>query len=155
MKNKLIWLIFLLALLVRFIGIQSLPPALNRDEAAIGYNAYSILKTARDEHGQFLPLAFKSIGDYKMPLYIYATTIPVKIIGLNNFSIRFWSALAGSISTLALYFIVINLTKKRNLATIAAALLALNPWAIFYSRIGFEANLSLAFFLSGFALLLY
>ncbi|MFH2062149.1 MAG: hypothetical protein ABIJ43_04120, partial [Candidatus Beckwithbacteria bacterium] len=38
---------------------------------------------------------------------------------------------------------------------IAAALLALNPWAIFYSRIGFEANLSLAFFLSGFALLLY
>ncbi len=133
--------IILLAILVRFIGLSSLPPALNRDEAALGYNAYSILKTAKDEHGQFLPLSFKSIGDYKMPLYIYATVIPVKLFGLNDFSIRFWSAFAGVISVIMIYLI----TKK----PLAALLMALNPWAVFYSRIAFEANLALALFLVG------
>lgn len=138
--------IILLAVLVRFVGLSVLPPALNRDEAALGYNAYSILKTAKDEHGQFLPLSFKSIGDYKMPLYIYATIIPVKLFSLNDFSIRFWSALAGVICVIAIYLI----TKK----PLAALLMALNPWAVFYSRIAFEANLALALFLTGFWLII-
>lgn len=133
--------IILLAILVRFVGLSALPPALNRDEAALGYNAYSILKTGKDEHGQKFPLAFKSIGDYKMPLYIYAAVLPVKLFGLNDFSIRFWSAFAGVISVIMIYLI----TKK----PLAALLMALNPWAVFYSRIAYEANLALALFLVG------
>ncbi|MCX6816750.1 MAG: hypothetical protein NTZ93_02715 [Candidatus Beckwithbacteria bacterium] len=135
-----------MAALIRFAGLDSLPPALNRDEAAIGYNAYSILKTGKDEHGVSWPLAFKSIGDYKMPLYIYATVLPVKLFGLNDFSIRFWSALSGVISVIAIYFISKNIW--------ASFFLALNPWAVFYSRIAFEANLALALFLVGLWLLL-
>lgn len=154
MKHRFLLIIIFLAIAVRFIGLSQLPPALNRDEAAIGWNAYSILKTARDEHGQFLPLAFKSIGDYKMPLYIYATIIPVAIFGLNDFSIRFWSAIAGVISVIAIYFLTQKLVKKRPVSLLAAALFTFNPWAVFYSRIGFEANLSLAFFLTGLYLLL-
>lgn len=138
--------IILLAILVRFVGLSALPPALNRDEAALGYNAYSILKTGKDEHGQKFPLAFKSIGDYKMPLYIYAAVLPVKLFGLNDFSIRFWSAFAGVISVIMIYLI----TKK----PLAALLMALNPWAVFYSRIAYEANLALALFLVGLWLLL-
>ena len=153
--NKKLILIIVLAFLVRFIGLSSLPPALNRDEAAIGWNAYSILKTARDEHGQTMPLAFKSIGDYKMPLYIYATSLPVKFFGLNDFSIRFWSILAGIASVIAVYFLSKKLYPSNHTFALSAAfLMALNPWAVFYSRIGFEANLALAFFLSGFALVL-
>ncbi|MBU3935816.1 phospholipid carrier-dependent glycosyltransferase [Patescibacteria group bacterium] len=144
--RRSILIIIVLAAIIRFIGLSSLPPALNRDEAALGYNAYSILKTAKDEHGQFLPLSFKSIGDYKMPLYIYATIIPVKLFGLNDFSIRFWSALAGVVSVIMIYLI----TKK----PLVAFLMALNPWAVFYSRIAFEANLALALFLVGLWLLL-
>ena len=106
--KKILFSIVVLSFITRFFNLGSLPPALNRDEAALGYNAYSILKTAKDEHGQFLPLSFKSIGDYKMPLYIYATVIPVKLFGLNDFSIRFWSALAGVISVVMIYLI----TKK-------------------------------------------
>lgn len=139
--------IILLAILVRFIGLSVLPPALNRDEAAIGYNTYSILKTGKDEHGISWPLNFKSIGDYKMPFYIYATTIPVKLFGLNDFSIRFWSAIAGVISVMMIYLI----TKKNYFAAI---LMALNPWAVFYSRIAFEANLALALFLLGYWLVI-
>ncbi len=153
-KNKLLIIIFILAALVRFIGLNHLPPALNRDEATLGYNAYSILKTGRDEHGQFLPLTFKSIGDYKMPLYIYATIIPVKLFGLNDFSIRFWSALSGVISVIAVYFISKLLFTNYLLPITASFLLALNPWAVFYSRIAYEANLALMLFLLGLWLLL-
>jgi len=153
MKHKWLIIIAILAALIRFISLSDLPPALNRDEAAIGYNAYSILTTARDEHGQYLPLSFKSIGDYKMPLYIYATVIPVKLFGLNDFSIRFWSALAGVVSVIAVYYLTKELIKKPQAALLASALMALNPWAIFYSRIGFEANLALAFFLVGLCLI--
>lgn len=131
---------------MRFIGLGNLPSALNRDEAAIGYNAYSLLATGKDEHGQSWPLNFKSIGDYKMPGYIYATVLPVKIFGLNDFSIRFWSAAAGVISIAAIYLITKN--------SVAALLMAFNPWAIFYSRIAFEANLALALFLVGLWLIL-
>lgn len=131
---------------MRFAGLGSLPAALNRDEAAIGYNAYSLLKTGKDEHGVSWPLNFQSIGDYKMPGYIYATILPVKLFGLNDFSIRFWSAAAGVVSVMMIYLITRSL--------LAAGLMAFNPWAIFYSRIAFEANLALALFLAGLWLVL-
>lgn len=133
---------------MRFGGLANLPEVLNRDEAAIGYNAYSLLKTGKDEHGETYPLAFKSIGDYKMPGYIYATMLPVKLLGLNEWSIRFWSAFGGVLAVWALYGIGKKLTNER-VGIIAAFLMALNPWAVFYSRVGFEANLALALFLLG------
>jgi 4-amino-4-deoxy-L-arabinose transferase-like glycosyltransferase len=157
LQKQLFILIIAISFFVRFIGLSQVPPALNRDEAAIGYNAYSILKTGRDEHGQFFPLTFKSIGDYKMPLYIYATVFPVAFFGLNEFSIRFWSAFAGGASVIIIYYLVqLLLTETRfkpatigRVSLAAAFFLALNPWAVFYSRVAFEANLSLALFLTG------
>ena len=131
---------------MRFVGLGSLPAAINRDEAAIGYNAYSLLQTGKDEHDQSWHLNFKSIGDYKMPGYIYATILPIKLFGLNDFSIRFLSAMAGVVSVAAIYLITRS--------PIAAGLMAFNPWAIFYSRIAFEANLALALFLMGLWLVL-
>ena len=144
--RRIILVIIIAAALVRFAGLDKLPSALNRDEAAIGWNAYSLLQTGKDEHGAAWPLNFKSIGDYKMPGYIYATILPVKLFGLNDFSIRFWSALSGVAAVAAVYLITNSL--------VAATLMSFNPWAIFYSRIGFEANLALSLFLVGLWLLL-
>lgn len=143
--KKILFGVLALSFIVRFSGLSVLPPALNRDEAAIGYNAYSLLKTGKDEHAKIFPLNFQSIGDYKMPLYIYATILPVKVFGLNEFSIRFWSAAAGVVSVVALYFMTKNIY--------AALFMALNPWSVFYSRIAYEANLALALFLVGLALI--
>ena len=62
-KEKLILIITILAaFFIRFYN-YNYPPLL-WDEAALGYNAYSILKTGRDEYGQYFPLIFKSFGDY-------------------------------------------------------------------------------------------
>ncbi len=50
MKKKLILLtILLIAFFLRFWRLDTYP-ALNADEAAIGYNAYSLIQTGMDEH---------------------------------------------------------------------------------------------------------
>ena len=65
-KNKFtLILILVIAVLLRFWQINTLP-SLNPDEAALGYNAYSLLKTGKDEHGISWPLHFKSFSDYKV-----------------------------------------------------------------------------------------
>src|SRR3989344_1223720 len=92
-SRYVLFLIILLAFFLRIYKLGSVPPSLYWDEASLGYNAYSILKTARDEHGKFLPLTnFAAFGDYKPPGYIYAAVPSIAIFGLNEFAIRFPSA---------------------------------------------------------------
>src|SRR3989338_5818120 len=104
-KYILIVIIFIAAVL-RFYKLGSVPPSLYWDEASLGYNAYSILKTARDEYGKFMPLTnFAAFGDYKPPGYIYATVPSIAIFGLNEFAIRFPSAFFGVLTVLLTYFL--------------------------------------------------
>ena len=104
-KNIILFLIFLLAFFLRVYKINSIPGFLNRDEASIGYNAYSILKTAKDEHNKILPLFFESFGDWKMPVYIYLTVPFVWLFGLEIYSVRLLSAIAGTLTFLVVYFL--------------------------------------------------
>src|SRR3989344_4929450 len=94
--------IFILSFLLRFYKLGQIPFGFSQDESAIGYNAYSILQTGKDEYGKFLPVYFKSFGDYKLPVYFYLTALSVKIFNLNEFSVRFSSALLGSVSVVIL-----------------------------------------------------
>ena len=98
-------LITLLAGILRFGHLGSMPPSPNWDEVSHGYNAYSILQTGQDEWGRSFPTIFKAFGDFKLPLYIYLTTLPVAIFGLNVFSIRFISALAGVLAIPGIYLL--------------------------------------------------
>lgn len=134
--------------------VTNVPPSVNWDEASLGYNAYSILKTGKDEWGRVMPVTFEAFGDYKLPGYIYTLVPFVSVLGLNEFSVRLPSIIFGSISTVFLYLVVFELTKKKNWAYLSAFLLAISPWHFFLSRIALEANLALSFFLIGFYLLL-
>ena len=79
-KHKIFLIIVLtIAFLIRFINLNS-TPALNPDEAALGYNAYSLIETGKDEHGTSWPLHFKSFGDFKPGGYVYLAIPFVKIL---------------------------------------------------------------------------
>jgi len=85
--------VLILAAVLRFYHLGFNPPSPYWEEAALGYDAYSILKTGKDFHGHSWPLiAFESFGDYKPSLYFYATVPSVAIFGLNTFAVRFPSA---------------------------------------------------------------
>jgi len=152
--KKLLPLFFitLLAAILRFFLLDKLPISPNWDEVSHGYNAYSILKTGADEWGKQFPLIFRAFGDYKLPLYIYLTTIPVWIFGLSVFSIRFISALAGTLAIPGIYLLTKELfpEKKYNLSLLSAFLLAVSPWHFFISRPALEANLALTLIIFGF-----
>lgn len=146
-KKIVLYFIVFLAFCLRFYQLGEIPSSLNRDEPAIGYNSYSLLKTGKDEWGKKFPLGFKSFGDYKSPLYIYLTVLAIKIFGLTEFSVRFWAALAGVLTVLVIYFLGEEIFKKEKLkiGLMISFLLAISPWHIFYSRFSFEANLALFF----------
>ena len=148
-KTILFAIIFLAAIL-RFYNISSLPPSLGWDEAALGYNAYSLSIDGRDEFGRRLPLDYlESFGDFKPPMYSYLALIPVKLFGLNEFGVRFPSALFGTISVLLTFFVVREVFRNDGLALLSSLFLAISPWHIMLSRGAFEANVASFFIILG------
>ena len=146
--KKIIILFFILTLGIslRLFRLDSRPLGFTWDEAALGYSAYSLLKTGRDEHKQALPIIFKSFGDYKPGLYVYLTVPSIASLGLNEFATRLPSALMGTILVIVIYLWTKNLW--------ITGLLALNPWAIHFSRGAWESNVSLTLTVLGVVLLI-
>ncbi|MBI2008738.1 hypothetical protein HYS82_03735 [Candidatus Amesbacteria bacterium] len=135
MKKIIFLLIVLSGFLLRVYKLDVRPLGFTWDEAALGYNAYSLLKTGRDEHNQVLPIVFKSFGDYKPGLYIYSAVPVIQLLGLNEFATRLPSAIFGTLLIVTVYLLTRNL--------FAPFLLAVNPWAMHFSRGAWEANLNL------------
>jgi len=119
---------------LRFYEISKNPVSLSIDEVAFGYNAYSILKTGRDEYGKFLPLTFKSTGDYKNPVPIYLMVPSIALFGLNEFSIRMPTALIATLSIPIFFLFFMEITEALVISLMATILLAISPWHIYYSR---------------------
>lgn len=149
MKNKVLFIILVLAAVLRLWKLGSIPPHLTPDEASLGYNAYSILKTGKDEYGKVLPIIFKSFGDYKPGLYVYATVPFVAVFGLNEWSVRLPSAIAGILAVYLIYLIILELFKDKRLSLISAFVASITPWLIYFSRGAWEVNLSLTLTLAG------
>ncbi|MBU2632132.1 glycosyltransferase family 39 protein [Patescibacteria group bacterium] len=164
MKKKYIWAILIAIIIfsasLRLWQLGNVPPSPDWDEAAIGYDAYSIINTGRDQFGKHLPIVLRSLDDYKPALYMYLTIPSIFIFGLNTFAVRLPSAIFGIISIFTVFFLVSTLFKEHKhknwLALISSFLLAISPWSIQFSRVGFESNvgtvlnmLSALFFLKG------
>ncbi len=163
MMSKAKWGILLTIVLVggflRLWGLDKYPTGFTPDEAAFGYNAYSLLKTGHDEWGTpFWQLPFtnlRSFGDYKMPLYAFLTVPSVSLFGLNEFSTRLPNAVLGTLAVLVIYLLSRKLYLSSNpspklgegnkrgevLALLGSIFLAISPWAFPLSRGAFEANL--------------
>lgn len=150
MKRLLFFLILSISIILRIYHFGINPPSLYWDEASLGYNAYSITDSLKDEHGEFLPLdRFIAFGDYKPPGYIYAAALWVRLFGLNEFSVRFPSFLAGIFMVIVTYFLVKELFQKEKIALFSMFIIGISPWAVHFSRAAFEANLAAFFNLLG------
>lgn len=150
MSNRLILIVFvLIAIFTRVPFLDQFPKGFSGDEIQQGYAAYSILKTGKDEWGEFLPINPRGFGDFKPPLYIYVTIPSIAIFGLNEYAVRFPAALVGILSVIVLYFLTKQIFQNQQLSFLAAFLLAINPWHIQLSRTAFEGGLGVLLFTSG------
>ena len=148
-KSKIfLILILLLAFALRFWKLDSYP-ALNADEAAIGYNAYSLIQTGLDEHGNAWPIHFQSFNDYKPGLYFYLALPFVKVMGLNEWAVRIPGAFLGVLTVLLIYLLTHELFKDKKLSLISALFLAISPWHLQFSRGGWEVNTATFFIVLG------
>jgi 4-amino-4-deoxy-L-arabinose transferase-like glycosyltransferase len=173
--NILLIIIVFVAAGLRLWQLGAVPTSPDWDEAALGYNAYSIMQTGRDEYGKLFPVVLQSFNDYKPALYVYLAIPSIFIFDLNTFAVRLPSAIFGILTVLATYFLLKELFAKnpkseiRNpkqiqnsnnenikdllengkwkmeIPLIATALLAISPWHIQFSRVAFESNIGLAF----------
>lgn len=153
-----------LAIAARFTGLGSVPPSPDWDEAALGYNAWSIIQTGKDEYGTSFPVIFRSFDDYKPGLYVYLAIPSILLFGLTTFAVRLPSAIIGVFAVWATYELVRGLlsglrdktdrTDKTNkeadvVALFSAFFMAISPWHIQFSRIAFEASVGMAFTIFG------
>lgn len=143
-KFEIIILILILALglFLRTWQLGGMPPGLTWDEAALGYNAYSIIQTGKDEYGNFLPLTLKSFGDYKPALYTYLAMPFILLLGLTETAVRLPSVFAGLGLIIVSYLLIKKLFKNNWLGLATAFFVAISPLSIQFSRAGWESNVA-------------
>lgn len=152
MNRKIVWIlligIIVLAATLRLWQLGQVPPSPDWDEVALGYDAYSLIHTGKDEFGKFLPVVLRSFDDYKPALYAYLTIPSILVFGLSVFAVRLPSAIFGILTVLAVFYLVSELFEnykyKNQLSLISSFLLAISPWSIQFSRVGFESNVGTA-----------
>src|SRR3990172_600006 len=140
MKKIILILIILLAAFLRLYQLEKVPPGFHIDEVTVGYNAYSLMETGRDENGNFLPLYIDSFGDFRPAGYFYLTIPAIKFLGLTEFAVRFSSALFGVLTVILLFFLAEKIFKNRFVAFLSAFLLAVSPWHVIVTRATSESS---------------
>ena len=122
----------MLAAVLRFAALDSIPPGIYPDEALNGVEGLRAA-TTRDFK------VFYPTNNGREGLWINLIGIVVKTLGANQFSLRFLSAIVGVLTVLGLFFVTKKLFKSDGVAIIAALFLATSFWHIDFSRIAFRA----------------
>ncbi len=149
MKKYILVVIIVIASFLRLWQMNKVPSSLFGDELDLGYQAYSIFKTGKDYYGNFMPIHFHSLAEWRTPLYLYSAVPTVALFGVSALGVRLPAAMFGILSVYVLYLLVKEISKKESLSLISASILALSPWHIQYSRAGFEVTLMILLLLLG------
>jgi len=152
-KRTIIFLILTLALYLRLYDISRIPPSPSLDEVSIGYNAYSMLHTGKDEYGNAFPILLRAYDDFRPALYAYLVVPFVWMLGLTPIAVRLPSVLLGVLVVYVTYRIGRMIGFKYfgddGIGRFSALILAISPWHIYISRLGHEVNAGLAFMTLG------
>lgn len=155
------FLILFLGAFLRLHALSSVPPSPSLDEVSLGYNAYSISRTGKDEFGTTFPFILRAYDDYRPALYVYLIIPFLWLFDLSVLAVRLPSVLL-SIGSLILTFQLGKIIFSKKTITFfnqkipltylpffMMFLLAISPWHIYISRLGHEVNLAFFLYLLG------
>ena len=131
------------AFLIRFWGLGLVPGALHPDELA-GYTG------VLDELTHRAPL--RAFFDYRimyLPLYGIFEYFTSLFFGNSAMAFRFPAVVFGVLTVFCTYGFTRSLTRDRVIALLAAAIMAILPWDVVVSRVGWEPAAMLPFILGG------
>lgn len=148
--------IVLFAAFLRLYKLSVAPPSLFGDELDLGYQAYSVLKTGKDYRGNFLPINFHSLAEWRAPLYLYSAVPTVALFGITSWGVRLPAAIFGILDVFMIFLLFKEILSYKQIPTnkhwrslLAAFLMAISPWSLQYSRAGFEVTEMLFFLMLG------
>lgn len=122
----------LVAAVLRFPDLSTLPPGVHYDEAANGVLAGEI--GLQGERPVFIP---SYTG--KEALFFYLAGGMARAVGNSVFSLRLTAAYVALLTIAATYWLGRELLADRRIALLAVALLTISFWHIVFSRLGFRA----------------
>ena len=147
--QRYLLLVIFIAFALRVIQLDNLPFSLNLDEATNGLDALQLLHL-----GWITPFLQNNFG--RETLFFYIQAVALWLYGISFFSLRFASALAGTVTIPLLYVVGCRLQlddlhffkpskpqAKNVIALLAATGLASSYWHIYFSRMGLRAILFL------------
>ena len=145
-----LWALVLLVAAGIRLSFTQIPAGLTVDEAALAYNGYAAVNYHRDEWLNFLPVTFRSFGDYKAPLLVYVSGLAQLVAGTSIWSLRLPTALIG-VATIWLLMKLVDLLlrdktpRHQVFAAVAGFGLTFSWWHFHFSHLSFETNWAVFF----------
>ena len=153
MNRRAIKKLFLLVTAIVLVAAQlyhrsTIPPGLSNDETNIGYEAWSIATTGRDQWGRVLPITFEGFGNWSLPIYIYLLAPFLAVFGPTIMAVRFLSFFIWVGLTITTFFLIRVLKPKLlGLQIIAPIMVGMTPWIFALTRTATEVPLATLFFM--------
>lgn len=142
------WHMTVLLLLIAFMTFFRIGvPDLDIDEYDLGYQAYNLVDGIFAGRKAFV-LSFSSHPPLPMYIQHYTMNIldPKNFDNLSDWMFRLAPALLGTFTVLTTYALTLDITRSKRTAFAAAAILAVNNYHLFLSRI-FHREIFLGFFI--------
>lgn len=146
-------LVLLVGAGVRLYHLSVVPTELIVDELDLYNSAHSIATTGHDVDGTLLPF-FYSQFTRNPPVYGIASYASSLVFGKNAVGLRVPAVVFGLIAVVLIYFIALELTRRRDIALVAGALQATQPIFVHFSRVAWEPAAEIPFLLGGVYVLL-
>ena len=101
------WFLIAVLLLTIFLRVYRLDYLeLFGDELDAGYQSYSLMTSARDYKGNWLPIYAHSFSEWRAPGLMYAMVPFIAIFGLNEFGVRMCPVFFGVLGILGFVYLL-------------------------------------------------
>ena len=113
------WILLVIIITIVFFShSETVPNGYDNDAVSIALNAECIRQTGQDEYGVKSPLFFRSLDDYKAPLYFYLTSALFSITGPKLYAMKIFSMVLGFLS---LVIFLLWLKKDQEIAPVLSS----------------------------------
>ena len=156
MQRYLLVAILLFTAATRLYKLTDYPGALGtEDEVVVGYDAYCLLHTLRDHHGEFPPALPRMFNDYLSGVQTYWTIPFVGLMGLTEQAVRLACALPNVVAVFLMFLLARRLLPERGYGSLGFFCDGYSPWHLYFSRWAVQPNLVKLFFLLLFLLVFF
>lgn len=148
------WVLFIVALLLRFYQLDICPQGINQDEAMAVLNARSILETGKDLSGNTFPAEFVAWGNGGQSVLLAYSMLPfIKIFGDGLNIIRLVPVIYSILGLISFYYLA-KCFLSDGKALVVTTFATFSPWHFMQSRWGLDCNLMSHLWILGILLLI-